>query len=49
MFKDEKNYHFCNWIMDRWLDEWEAFGKGGVKELDEFLAHKKFIFNNLII
>ena len=24
MFKDEKHYHFCNWIIDRWLDEWEA-------------------------
>ena len=24
MWKDEKHYHFCNWIIDRWLDEWEA-------------------------
>ena len=29
----------------QWLDEWEAFGKGGVKGLDDFLAHKRFIFN----
>ena len=44
MFKDEKHYHFCNWIMDRWLDEWEAkmnfdcpdsFQLRGIKEEDE--------------
>tara|TARA_B100000131_G_scaffold297368_1_gene316062 strand:+ start:6824 stop:10147 length:3324 start_codon:yes stop_codon:yes gene_type:complete len=29
----------------KWLEEWEAYGKGGVKGLDEFLAHKRFIFN----
>ena len=29
----------------KWLEEWDAYGKGGVKGLDEFLAHKRFIFN----
>ena len=29
----------------QWLEEWEAYGKGGIKGLDEFLAHKRFIFN----
>ena len=29
----------------KWLEEWEVYGKGGIKELDEFLAHKRFIFN----
>ena len=24
MWKDEKNYHFCDWIIDKWLDKMEA-------------------------
>ena len=44
MWKDEKHYHFCNWIIDRWLDEWEAkmnldcpdsYQLRGMKEGDE--------------
>ena len=45
MFEDEKHYHFCNWIIDRWLDEWEAkmhfddcpdsYQVRGIKEEDE--------------
>jgi len=44
MFKDEKHYHFCNWIIDRWLDKIEAqmnfdcpdsYQVRGMKEEDE--------------
>jgi hypothetical protein len=24
MWKDEKNYHFCDWIRDKWFDKLEA-------------------------
>ena len=24
MFKDEKHYHFCDWIRDKWFDKIEA-------------------------
>jgi hypothetical protein len=44
MFKDEKNYHFCDWIRDRWFDKLEAkmnfdcpdsYQLRGIKEGDE--------------
>jgi len=44
MWKDEKNYHFCDWIRDLWLDKLEAkmnldcpdsYQVRGIKEEDE--------------
>ena len=44
MFKDEKNYHFCDWIRDKWFDKLEAkmnfdcpdsYQLRGIKEEDE--------------
>ena len=49
LIEDLSNYfpfqRFEKTPWEKWLKEWEAFGKGGVKGLDEFLAHKRFIFN----